>query len=383
MQVKIRHKRHAAARLLVRLLGLPFRLFPQDFVGWADDTITKMGVHSTTHIDAPWHYGPTSGGAPAQTIDQIPLERCIGPGVVLDMTHKADNDPITTADMEAALAKTGATLDASTIVLIRTGPRQAARHQGLLEDRHRHVVAATEWLLDRGVTVMGIDQWGWDLPFHAQIAKSKADNDNTLFWEAHRVGQRRPYWHMEQLTNLGALPPSGFEVAVLPAAHRRRLRRARPRRGDDPVACSAAPIAPVDQRDDVLEQTHLLHVVAQPGMTHRLREDGTMDERVERAPQHRDRCPDRQRGHVLRPALDRQEVVIETRDLLPQAIAHQRNSAGIEPRHGVDDVDVEIRVPARTPPRCGTALPRSRPRRAPAAPAPSGCDRADARPGTC
>ena len=78
---------------LVRLLGLPFRLFPKDFVGWADDTITKMGVHATTHIDAPWHYGPTSGGVPAATIDQMPLDRCIGPGAVLDMTHKADNDP--------------------------------------------------------------------------------------------------------------------------------------------------------------------------------------------------------------------------------------------------------------------------------------------------
>jgi hypothetical protein len=84
MQVRIRHKRHATARLLVRALGLPFRLFPKDFVGWADDTITKMGVHSTTHIDAPWHYGPTSGGAPAKTIDEIPLERCIRPGVILD-----------------------------------------------------------------------------------------------------------------------------------------------------------------------------------------------------------------------------------------------------------------------------------------------------------
>jgi kynurenine formamidase len=75
---------------------------------------------------------------------------------------------------------------------------------------------ATEWLLDHGVTVMGIDQWGWDLPFKAQIAKSRATGDDTLFWEAHRVGQRRPYWHMEQLTNLDALPPHGFEVAVFP-----------------------------------------------------------------------------------------------------------------------------------------------------------------------
>ena len=45
MQVRIRHKRHRAAKALVWLLGLPARLFPKDFTGWADDTITKMGVH--------------------------------------------------------------------------------------------------------------------------------------------------------------------------------------------------------------------------------------------------------------------------------------------------------------------------------------------------
>jgi len=216
MRVGIRHKPHRASRLLVRLLGLPFRLFPNGFEGWADDSITRMGVHATTHIDAPWHYGPTSGGRPAPTIDAIPLERCIGPGVVLDMTHKADADPITVADMEAALARTDAELDDTTIVLIRTG---RDRYLGTREYWRRGTgmsAASTEWLLDRGVTVMGIDQWGWDLPFQAQIAKARATDDNALFWEAHRVGQRRPYWHMEQLTNLDVLPPQGFEVAVFP-----------------------------------------------------------------------------------------------------------------------------------------------------------------------
>ena len=192
------------------------RLFPKDFVGWADDTITKMGVHSTTHIDAPWHYGPTSGGAPAATIDEMPLEKCIGPGVVLDMTHKADNDPITVADLEAALAKTGAKLDKRTIVLIRTGRDRLMGTKAFWTTGTGMSAEATEWLIDQGPTVMGIDQWGWDLPFHAQIAKAKATDDDTLFWEAHRVGQRRPYWHMEQLTNLGALPPHGFEVMVFP-----------------------------------------------------------------------------------------------------------------------------------------------------------------------
>ena len=100
MQVRIRHKPRWPPSCSCALLGLPRRLFPKDWVGWADDTITKMGVHATTHIDAPWHYGPMSGGKRAQTIEEMPLDKCIGPGVVLDLTHKADNDPITVEDLK-------------------------------------------------------------------------------------------------------------------------------------------------------------------------------------------------------------------------------------------------------------------------------------------
>jgi len=216
MQVRVRHKPRAAAKLLVWLLGLPQRLFPKDWPGWADDTITKMGVHSTTHIDAPWHYGPISGGKPAQTIEEMPLEKCIGPGVVLDLTRKADNDPITVDDLKVALSKTGAALTNRTIVLIKTGRDRLMGTKAFWTTGTGMSAAATEWLLDQGPTVLGIDQWGWDLPFHEQIRRAKATNDDELFWEAHRVGQRRPYWHMEQLTNLAALPPSGFEGMVFP-----------------------------------------------------------------------------------------------------------------------------------------------------------------------
>ena len=44
MKVKIKHKTHRASRWLVRAFGLPFRLFPKAFMGWADDEIRKMGV---------------------------------------------------------------------------------------------------------------------------------------------------------------------------------------------------------------------------------------------------------------------------------------------------------------------------------------------------
>ncbi len=220
MQVKIKHKPHWIARWLVRGLGLPFKLMPRDFVGWADDTITKMGVHSTTHIDAPWHYGPTSGRpgseVPAQTVEQIPLDKCIGSGVVIDVSSKEDGDVVTVKDLKADLAKTGAKVEQDSIVLIRTG---RDKYLGTKEYWKRGTgmsAAATEWLIDQGCTVMGIDQWGWDIPFHHSIQMAKSANNDDLFWEGHRIGQKKPYWQMEQLTNLGALPPKGFEVCVFP-----------------------------------------------------------------------------------------------------------------------------------------------------------------------
>ena len=76
MKVKIKHKTHRSSRWLVRAFGLPFRLFPKAFMGWADDEIRNMGVHSTTHLDAPWHYAPTSLGKKAKTIDEDPLDWC-------------------------------------------------------------------------------------------------------------------------------------------------------------------------------------------------------------------------------------------------------------------------------------------------------------------
>ena len=139
------------------------------------------------------------------------------PGVsiaVLGVDNAFGRDGV--AAFKSALAKTGATLTDRTIVLIRTGRDTLMGTKAFWTTGTGMSASATEWLIDQGPTVMGIDQWGWDLPFQAQIAKAKATGDDNLFWEAHRVGLRRPYWHMEQLTNLGALPPSGFEVMVFP-----------------------------------------------------------------------------------------------------------------------------------------------------------------------
>ena len=121
MKVKIKHKPHAKAKWIIRLFGLPFTLFPKGFIGWADDAIKKMGVHSTTHLDAPYHYGPLSEGKKAKTIDEVPLEWCYGDGVVIDMSHKKDFEVITLQDVQDFLQQNAITIQPKTIVLIKTG----------------------------------------------------------------------------------------------------------------------------------------------------------------------------------------------------------------------------------------------------------------------
>ena len=216
MRIKVKNKSHKQSRFLInRFLKLPKKLFPERFEGWADDKIKNMGVHSSTHIDAPWHYGPIVEGKKAKTIDEIPLEWLYGEGVVIDMSHKPDYEEITVEDLKSDLKKSGAKITKGTIVLIRTD-RDKLSGNDFVDKGTGMSKAATEWLIDKGVKVMGIDQWGWDLPLRYLVKKAKETNNKDLFWQAHLVGLDKEYLHMEQLTNLASLPPSGFKVAVFP-----------------------------------------------------------------------------------------------------------------------------------------------------------------------
>ena len=216
MKVRIKHKSHKKAGLLLRFLGLPKKLFPKGFMGWADDTIKQMGVHATTHLDAPWHYSPTVNGARSKTIDEIPLEWCYAEGLVIDMKHKEDFDPITIQDIQRFLEKEKLSLKKDMIVLIKTGRDIYNGTKDFPDKGTGMSAAATEWLIDQGIKVMGIDSWGWDLPLKHLIKKAKETNNSELFWEAHLVGQRKEYCHIEQLVNLEELPTKGFKVAVFP-----------------------------------------------------------------------------------------------------------------------------------------------------------------------
>ncbi len=217
MKIKIKHKSHKMGYWIIRLfLGLPKKLFPAQFKGWADDTIKHMGVHSSTHLDAPWHYGPLCEGKPSKTIDQVPLEWCYGPGVVLNMNHKLDDEIITLVDIHHELTRIQYKIQKGDIVLIRTDRDKFLGTKEYPDKGTGMSREATLWLIQQGVKVMGIDQWGFDIPLRKQVKQAKEQQNDQLFWEAHLVGIEHEYCHMEQLVNLGALPSHGFKVAVFP-----------------------------------------------------------------------------------------------------------------------------------------------------------------------
>jgi kynurenine formamidase len=116
--------------------------------------------------------------------------------------------------MEAALHVAGHALQPGHIVLVRTG-RDAFYAQADYIARGPGVsAAATRWLFERGVRVMGIDAWGWDRPLHLQAADALETRKPGVFWEAHQAGLR--YCQIERLVNLGELPSTGFTVACFP-----------------------------------------------------------------------------------------------------------------------------------------------------------------------
>jgi kynurenine formamidase len=181
----------------------------------ASETIT-LTSHSGTHMDAPWHYGPTSEGKPAKTIDQIPLEWCYGNGVLLNFTHRRKGEIISQKDLKEALGKIYYTLKPSDIVLIRT---DCSKHFEEEEYQYMHPgmsQEATLWLIEQGIKVVGTDAWGWDTSLDVLVEEFKRGVRGRL-WAAHLAGREKEYCHIEKLCNLDKIAkPYGFLVFAFP-----------------------------------------------------------------------------------------------------------------------------------------------------------------------
>jgi len=177
----------------------------------------RTDTHHGTHIDAPWHYGPTSEGRPSRTIDQLPLEWFIGPGVRLDLRHKPAGATITVGDLERALAAIEHTLSPLEIVMLWTGADEYWGRPEYLERYCGLGAAGTRWLLERGIKVIGTDAWSLDRPPLYMGRDFLQTGDPAYLWPAHFVGRECEYSQIEKLAHLGDLPvATGYTVACFP-----------------------------------------------------------------------------------------------------------------------------------------------------------------------
>lgn len=116
-------------------------------------THLAMATHMGTHVDAPLHF--LAGG---KAIDEIPLEAFCGPGTVLDVQREG----VVALEREE-LEAVGQDVRSGDVVLLhfgyaeRFGRPEYADHPYLSE-------GAADWLLERGVRMVGVDTVTPDLP---------------------------------------------------------------------------------------------------------------------------------------------------------------------------------------------------------------------------
>lgn len=112
-----------------------------------------LASHLGTHVDAPLHF--IAGG---RTIDTYSLRDLAGPAAILPVSA-APRQAISAAELE----RSGVCVERGDIVLIASGWDRHFSTPEYLD--HPYLAAdAAEWLLERGVRMVGVDFYSADLP---------------------------------------------------------------------------------------------------------------------------------------------------------------------------------------------------------------------------
>jgi kynurenine formamidase len=210
------HPKEKGADEFCKYLGCTHDDLP-DGEGWGSELLSDMSSHCGTHVDAPLHSASRIAGASARTITDIDLGELYRPGLVLDVRPWAKlGEEITITMLDAALAATGKTINQGDAVLIRTGQERFTLDEAAYYQQPGMSRASTLHLTRQGATILGTDAVGWDLPFGMMARKYQETKDKAVLWDGHKAIVEREAFIVQQMTNLGALPLSGFMVGFFP-----------------------------------------------------------------------------------------------------------------------------------------------------------------------
>lgn len=151
-------------------------------------------THCGTHMDAPFHF--FSGGCP---IDQVPLQACVGPAVLVPLRGSPSSASPLVIDA-VQLQPWEAEIRAARRVVLYTGWCERWQLDDYFTDHPVLTGEAAQFLVNCGALLLGVDFPSVDRPP----------------FPAHLVLLGNGVVIVENLTNLAALPGRGFELIALP-----------------------------------------------------------------------------------------------------------------------------------------------------------------------
>lgn len=158
----------------------------------------SMGSHTATHIDAMRHFLPSG-----DTIEQIPLSTLVGPASLVCFENVSPHAAIDEADLRSRLS--GRPTDR---LVIRTDWSRFWGTPQYYEGWPSLTRAATRYVIEQGVQLLGLDFPSPDLPYFGGDCSVDSPNHKLLF--AHNIVL------VEYLTNLAALPEGRVQLMVMP-----------------------------------------------------------------------------------------------------------------------------------------------------------------------
>lgn len=123
----------------------PYRSISKDGYNLSQVIISS---HVGTHIDAPRHF--LQDGI---SLDEIPLDRLIGPAQLLDFSHKKEKETIERVELEAHDAK----IREDDIVLLQTDWYKRFPSHAYGYDNPNVSTQAVEYLVEKGIKMLGVE----------------------------------------------------------------------------------------------------------------------------------------------------------------------------------------------------------------------------------